>query len=64
NEVCKEFKRNAYLTDLFIAYYQELYISSSSSKIQNKARNVFMQLQTQSILSILHTEFGLKNISY
>ncbi|KAF8796021.1 Zinc finger FYVE domain-containing protein 26 [Argiope bruennichi] len=59
----EQLKLNASLTDLCVNLYQSLYSEATLAEIQSKTRNIFSNLQTQSALKVIHSMFGLKNVS-
>ncbi|GBM82852.1 Zinc finger FYVE domain-containing protein 26 [Araneus ventricosus] len=62
-KACEQLKLNASLTDLCVNLYQDLYPEAKLAEIQSKTRNIFSNLQTQSALKVVHSMFGLKNVS-
>ncbi|CAL1270215.1 unnamed protein product [Larinioides sclopetarius] len=62
-KACEQLKLNASLTDLCVNLYQDLYPDATLAEIQSKTRNIFSNLQSQSALKLVHSMFGLKNVS-
>ncbi|GFU59897.1 zinc finger FYVE domain-containing protein 26 [Nephila pilipes] len=61
-KACQQLKLNTSLTDLCISLYKDLYPEAKHTEIHHKTRNILSNLQTQSVLKVVHSTFSLKYV--